>query len=150
MCSIFLEATVSHHYLQVIERGCLLVLISVIPTVVLRTAAWPSPEQRGIQTPRPQWDILNQKSTVFYRLSLRFAWKVCEALISCRLGVFSLRRSLRISGDLSRFWCTVSWKTRAEAFGISSGNYSSWRATGGSLRGHLRGHAKGGDGSGLP
>lgn len=39
MCSIFLEATVSHHYLQVLERGCLLVLISVIPTVVLRTAA---------------------------------------------------------------------------------------------------------------
>lgn len=35
MCSIFLEAK----DLQVLERGCLLVLISVIPTVVLRTAA---------------------------------------------------------------------------------------------------------------
>lgn len=40
---------------------------------------------------------------------------------------------------------TVSRKTLAGAFGISSGSSPSWAATGGSW-----GQAKGGDGSGLP
>lgn len=56
-----------------------------------------------------------------------------------------LSQKVTWSLDLSRVWNTVSHKTLAGAFGISSGSYPSWAVTAGSW-----GHAKGGDGSGLP
>lgn len=62
------------------------------------------------------------------------------------LSVLSQKVARSLSLNLWRVWYRVSCKTLAEAFGISSGSYPSWAATGGSW-----GHAKGGgDGSGLP